>query len=50
MDYIDSALNELYKTIEISEEMNKLEIDDLDEYINYLADEKEHYQLMQAEI
>lgn len=50
MDYIDYALNQHYNKIEVTDNMEKLGFDNYEDYVNYLADEKEHYQLMQAEI
>lgn len=49
MDYIEYALNKYYEQIEIEDEMARLGIDNYDDYVSYLEDEKAYLQEMQME-
>ena len=40
MDYIDYELNKYYKMQDEAEDMERLGIDDYEEYLEYLADAK----------
>lgn len=44
MDYIDYINNQIQRDYEIADEMQKLGIEDYEEYLNYMSDLQAYYQ------
>ena len=49
MDYIDYVNEQIQREYEISDDMERLGIDDYDEYLDYLADLREEAQIRRYE-
>lgn len=49
MDYIDYVNEQIQREYEIADDMERLGIDDYDEYLDYLADLREEAQIRRYE-